>query len=146
MKKTFEHHNGDAILAEALDAIERLGAARFDRYRATVTSLSIPAALVSIDDGQVLVANRPLMRLLGYDTDALRAFASFADFTHPDDVQADVAQFGALVAGELDGYLFEKRWQRADGRWVAGQLAAVRLNSQGVLGMIFGARVLGRPR
>ena len=53
---------------------------------------------------------------------------SFADITHPDDVDAESEALRQLVAGERRRYLTEKRCLRADGRlvWVSLSLSPVR--------------------
>ena len=53
---------------------------------------------------------------------------SFADITHPDDVDAESEALDQLVAGERRRYLTEKRCLRADGRlvWVSLSLSPVR--------------------
>ena len=53
---------------------------------------------------------------------------SFADITHPDDVDAEAEALDQLVAGERRRYVTEKRYLRADGRlvWVSLSLSPVR--------------------
>jgi diguanylate cyclase (GGDEF)-like protein/PAS domain S-box-containing protein len=55
--------------------------------------------------------------MLGYAPDELVGVA-FTEFTHPDDVGADVALFEALMRGERDNYQLEKRYLHRDGRIV----------------------------
>jgi PAS domain S-box-containing protein len=64
-----------------------------------------------------LQANRSVCDMLGYSFEELREL-TWADLTHPDDLDADVAQFQRLLAGEVDGYQLEKRFIRQDGRAV----------------------------
>jgi len=44
--------------------------------------------------------------------------------THPDDLAADVAQFNRVIAGEIDGYMLDKRWIRKDGRIIDSIMSA----------------------
>ena len=53
---------------------------------------------------------------------------TFADITHPDDLEADLALTRQLVAGELSSYELEKRYVRKDGAtvWVLLNVSLVR--------------------
>jgi diguanylate cyclase (GGDEF)-like protein len=53
---------------------------------------------------------------------------SFADITHPDDVDAELEALDQLVAGERRRYVTEQRCLRADGRlvWISLSLSPVR--------------------
>lgn len=78
----------------------------------------IGAAVVSLDF-RFLMVNEALCRITGYSAEELTS-RSFVDITHPDDVEADVAQALSLKAGEIDLYDMDKRYLRADGAvvWV----------------------------
>jgi diguanylate cyclase (GGDEF)-like protein/PAS domain S-box-containing protein len=76
----------------------------------------IGKAVVDLD-GRCSRVNDALARMLGYDADALGRM-HFRDFTHPDDVEADLAQFQNLMTGDGEGYQIEKRYFHADGRIV----------------------------
>jgi PAS domain S-box-containing protein len=68
----------------------------------------------------VVRVNRAMLRLTGRSEDELLACASFADFTHPDDADAERAAFARLSAGELEYDETEQRLLRPDGSsvWV----------------------------
>src|SRR6185312_2428146 len=69
--------------------------------------------IVEVDaDGSILRANSHISSLLGLTTSELRGRSLF-DLTHPSDVLADRAQYRRQVAGEIDGYMLEKRFVRA---------------------------------
>ena len=53
---------------------------------------------------------------------------TFQEITHPDDLDADLAQVDALLAGEIDTYEMEKRYFTKDGHliWVLLAVAIVR--------------------
>jgi PAS domain S-box-containing protein len=70
-----------------------------------------------------LEANAELCRMLGYSREELLR-AAWTDLTHPDDLAADVAQFDRVMAGEIDGYVMDKRWIRKDGQVVYSTMAA----------------------
>jgi diguanylate cyclase (GGDEF)-like protein/PAS domain S-box-containing protein len=78
-------------------------------------------------DGSWLQVNQALADLTGYPRAELTG-KSFADITHPDDVDAEPEAIRQLVAGERRRHLTEKRCVRADGRlvWVSLSLSPVR--------------------
>jgi PAS domain S-box-containing protein len=62
-------------------------------------------------------ANAQLQRMLGYTLDELRQM-TWAELTHPDDLDADVKQFERMLAGEIESYALDKRFIRKDGEIV----------------------------
>jgi PAS domain S-box-containing protein len=84
--------------------------------------------------GTILDANEALARLLGYARDELIG-RTFADFTHPEDVDADLDLYHELVNGERESYDLEKRYIRADGATITVHLTAFAI-----------AADAGRPR
>jgi diguanylate cyclase (GGDEF)-like protein/PAS domain S-box-containing protein len=56
---------------------------------------------------------------------------SWVDYTHPDDVQADLACFDRFAAGETDGYRLKKRFLRPDGQIVWCHMIIARLRHAG---------------
>ncbi|MCC8998209.1 MAG: diguanylate cyclase, partial [Candidatus Contendobacter sp.] len=73
----------------------------------------IGMAITALDKTWVQFNDR-LCQILGYSRAEL-ATRTWADFTHPDDLAADVAQFNRVLAGEMDGYTLDKRFIRRDG-------------------------------
>lgn len=61
-----------------------------------------------------LHANERLCEILGYERSELLRL-TWTELTHPDDVDADVAQFDRVMAGEIEGYGLIKRFIRKDG-------------------------------
>jgi two-component system phosphate regulon sensor histidine kinase PhoR len=92
-----------------------------DLWRLTVQHSPIGMALVGVD-GRPLMVNRALCDMLGYD-EAQLARMGFQEFTHADDVDADVALFERSLAGEIDSYRLRKRFRHADGKIVWGDLS-----------------------
>ncbi|MHC4535771.1 MAG: PAS domain S-box protein [Planctomycetota bacterium] len=73
-------------------------------------------AVTSPEKGWIYVNDR-LCEILGYPREELIQ-TTWADLTHPDDLEADVNQFEQVLAGKIDGYSMDKRFIRKDGRIV----------------------------
>jgi diguanylate cyclase (GGDEF)-like protein/PAS domain S-box-containing protein len=90
------------------------------QFRDTFEHAATGVAHVSLE-GRWLRFNRQLMDFLGYSADELKSL-TFADITHPDDVEANIAETRRLMAGEVQSYAIEKRYIRKDGTVVWGDL------------------------
>jgi len=97
------------------------------RFRTAFDAAPIAIFLVSLPEGRWLQVNSSLCELTGYSADELLE-KTFADITHPDDVEPDLALTRKLVAGELTSYTLEKRYLRKDGEivWVLLHASLVR--------------------
>jgi len=75
-----------------------------------------------------------LQRMLGYTLDELHQI-TWAEITHPDDLEADAKQFERMLAGEIDNYTLDKRFIRKDGEIVYTNLtvACIRAETGDVL-------------
>ncbi|WP_283743073.1 PAS domain S-box protein [Sideroxydans sp. CL21] len=74
----------------------------------------IGMAISSPDSKEWLYTNDRLCDMLGYTRAELQQ-TTWADITHPDDLDSNVDQFERMKAGEIDGYTLEKRFIRKDG-------------------------------
>ncbi len=83
------------------------------RFRAYFEQPLVGIAITSPDKGWLEVNDR-FCALLGRTREELLG-STWADITHPDDLQSDVALFDRVVAGEIQGYSLEKRYLRPDG-------------------------------
>ena len=81
-------------------------------FRAIFDGAAIGITLVDAA-GRPLRCNPALERFLGYSETELRAL-NFTQFTHPDDVEADLALYTRLIDGELDHYQLEKQETKAN--------------------------------
>jgi two-component system, cell cycle sensor histidine kinase and response regulator CckA len=86
--------------------------------------------------GRVMRANSAICDLLGYDESELVG-RRFAELTHPDDVDRDVANAHRLSTGEIDAYESEKRYVTAGGDVVLARLSA-SIIPNAVEGVTFG--------
>ena len=97
-----------------------------ERFRATFEHAAVGAAQVGID-GRWLRVNRRLCEIVGYTHDEMLGM-TFADITHPEDLEADLEQVRAMLRGESQTYTMEKRYVRKDGPtvWVNLTVSLVR--------------------
>ena len=92
-----------------------------ERFRGAFENSAIGMALVGLD-GRWLRVNPALCALVGR-TEAELLACTFQDITHPEDLDADLAQLRALLAGEVTHYQMEKRYFHRDGHIVRILLA-----------------------
>jgi PAS domain S-box-containing protein len=87
------------------------------RLRTIFEGAAIGIILADLE-GRIFESNPAMQSLLGYSDGELQSMA-FVDFSHPEDVAADVARFEELVTGKRDSYQLEKRYLCKDGqiRW-----------------------------
>ncbi len=96
------------------------------RFRSYFESPMVGVAITSLDKGWLEV-NQALCAMLGYSRQELSGM-TWAQLTHPDDLDADVAQFSRVIAGEIDTYAMEKRFIRKNGDviWTILSVSCVR--------------------
>jgi PAS domain S-box-containing protein len=100
-----------AALEQALRENEEL-------YRSTFELAAVGLAHVS-PEGHWLRVNRKVCEILGYSEGELLQ-RTFQEMTHPDDLEADLAQAQRVLRGEIPSFSMEKRYIRKDGSpvWV----------------------------
>jgi diguanylate cyclase (GGDEF)-like protein/PAS domain S-box-containing protein len=82
-------------------------------FDASFDAAVIGKAVVAVT-GHFIRINTSLANMLGYAHDELTG-VHFGEFTHPDDIEADLDLFEEVMRGEREGYQLEKRYVRADG-------------------------------
>jgi len=99
------------------------------RFRGYFEHSQVGLAVTSPTKGWV-EANGQLQRMFGYTLDELGSI-TWAELTHPDDLESDVKQFERMLAGEIDNYTLDKRFIRKDGEIVYTNLtvACIRVQS-----------------
>ena len=65
-------------------------------------------------DRRWLQVNRRMADMLGYTPEEV-ARRDWTALTHPEDLPADEAHYARMLAGEIDGYVLDKRYLRRDG-------------------------------
>ena len=112
--------NTRCFTLDVTDRREAEEALRQAEQRLTATFDHALAGISEIDkDGVILRANTAMEGLTGYSKAELLGRSVF-ELTHPDDVEADRAEYARQVRGEIDRYEVVKRYIRADGSavWV----------------------------
>jgi two-component system, OmpR family, phosphate regulon sensor histidine kinase PhoR len=94
-------------------------------WRLTIEHSPVGMAIVS-PTGGFMTANVALCEMLGYDADELIT-KSFQDITHPEDLTSDLRLFEQTLAGEISSYRITKRYLRADGSILVGDLSVALL-------------------
>lgn len=111
----------DEMSREELRAeVERLIGGE-EPYRITFERAAVGIAHVA-PDGRWLRFNDALTGILGYSRSALQSM-TFADITHPEDLDEDWSLASQVIAGTLDRYSIEKRYLRPDGGVVWANLS-----------------------
>lgn len=78
-------------------------------------------------DGSVFAYNPAAEKLLGFTQEEFSTM-TFRDYTHPDDLDADLSLYEELINGQRDFYQLEKRYIRKDQQviWVNVTVSAIR--------------------
>jgi PAS domain S-box-containing protein len=78
-------------------------------------------------DGSVFAYNPAAEKLLGFTQEEFSTM-TFRDYTHPDDLDADLSLYEELINGQRDFYQLEKRYIRKDQQviWVHVTVSAIR--------------------
>ena len=91
------------------------------RFRRAMEDSAIGIVVVGLD-GRILETNPAFAAMLGYSREEVEAL-TFFQITHPDDVQIGRETMGALKAGTVNSFHFEKRYLRKDGTPIWAHLA-----------------------
>ncbi|MDP2081193.1 PAS domain S-box protein [Pseudotabrizicola sp.] len=84
-----------------------------EQFRSSFEHAPIGKAIVRLD-GRWLKVNSALCNLFGYTEEELLQ-TDFQSLTHPDDLEADLANAAPLIKGEINSYQMEKRYIRSNG-------------------------------
>ncbi|MBN4016377.1 PAS domain S-box protein [Rhodospirillaceae bacterium AH-315-P19] len=120
------YENDLAILTSAINITERLRSEEAlreseERFRSAFEMAPHGIALVDLD-GKWLKVNHALSEMIGYSETELKT-TDFQAITHPDDLEASLACYKQMLAGEITTYQTEKRYLHKDGHVVWALLA-----------------------
>ncbi|MEG3879419.1 PAS domain S-box protein [Microcoleus sp. herbarium7] len=79
-----------------------------EKFRNLFDDAPIAIGLARVRDYRIIKVNEAYRQMLGY-SDAELAAMSFADVTHPEDLEADLEQVKQLVEGKISRFQVEKR-------------------------------------
>ncbi len=99
-----------------------------EKFSGAFSSAALGMALVSLE-GRWMDVNDALCGILGY-TRAELLQIDFQTLTHPDDLHADLALVGDLLAGRRDHYHMDKRYLGRAGNVVWGRLSVSLVRSE----------------
>jgi PAS domain S-box-containing protein len=123
--------DGEAIVVALRDVSERrAGEASLreagQRFQRAFEDGAVGMGLVG-DDFRLVEVNDAFCRLTGYESHELIG-RTFADITHPDDVDTDLRLARRVFSGELRGYSIDKRYVCKDGSivWVELTVSVIR--------------------
>jgi PAS domain S-box-containing protein len=123
-----EHRPGPLNAQQILQrsaAIEQALRESEELYRSTFEGAAVGVAHLG-RDGRFLRANRKLGEILGYSPSQLLRL-KYQEVTHPADLNAEEADFEAVLAGQTEQSSSEKRYIREDGSsvWVKRTVSSV---------------------
>jgi diguanylate cyclase (GGDEF)-like protein/PAS domain S-box-containing protein len=95
------------------------------RFKAAFDYAAIGMCLAQID-GRFFKSNRVFCDLIGYSEEELLNM-DFIQITHPDDLEKDISLMKKLLSGEIEQFIFEKRYIHKSGRivWVVLAVSVV---------------------
>ncbi|MBE7422895.1 MAG: PAS domain S-box protein [Zoogloeaceae bacterium] len=126
----FDDPEVDGLSYQAHDVTERVAAelalAQSEaRLRAVFDSAPVGIAIADAE-GRFLMVNREQCRMLGYGEAELIG-RRFAEFTHREDIEANLDLVALVRSGDSDAVSLEKRYERKDGRLVWVLLSVARI-------------------
>lgn len=115
---------GDPDLEQQLQELE-------ERFQLAMTHAPIGMAISRLD-GPWVAVNPALSQLLGYSEAELLGGLTFADLTHPEDLEQELVLLDEMLAGRRSFYELDKRYLCRDGRtvWTRTVVSLVR-NARG---------------
>jgi PAS domain S-box-containing protein len=96
------------------------------RFRTVFENAPVGVAEIETATGRFIRSNKRHADIIGVALEVMPTI-SFADITHPDDLEPDLANMRKLVANEIREFTMEKRYIRGDGTliWVNLSVAAL---------------------
>lgn len=102
------------------------------RFRSYFNLPFYGVAITSPEQRWIRVNDR-ICSIMGYSRDEIVRM-TWTEMTHPEDLAADLEQFGRVLSGQIDHYNMEKRFIRKDGKviWTHLSVGCVRESDGGV--------------
>jgi PAS domain S-box-containing protein len=96
-----------------------------ERWRKAFRHSPVGQVIVTLD-GKVVSVNQALCRFLGYSEGEFLELA-ITEVSHPEDYETDLAHAQALLRGELEHYVIEKRYRHKQGQMLWGLLGVTMI-------------------
>ena len=119
---------GVGIDITAQKRVEDLLVESESRFRSAFEQANVGMGLIALD-GTFMMINNELAGILGYPKEELVG-KSFADVTHPDDLEKGRKFIRQAQAGELDSIDFEKRYLNKNGGIIWGEVVSTLVRDQ----------------
>lgn len=100
-----------------------------EKFRNLFDDAPIAIGLASVRDYRIIKVNEAHRQMLGYSDSELAAM-SFADVTHPEDLQADLEQVKQLVEGDIPRFQMEKRLIKKNGELMWANLTVTLIRDR----------------
>jgi two-component system, sensor histidine kinase and response regulator len=123
----------------ARSVVEKALSTSEEQFRNAFDFAGIGMAIVGLD-GHWIRVNTTLCEIIGYDEKTLRSL-TFADITHPDDIDTDMEHVRTLLAGRVRFYHMEKRYFHRDGHIVWVRLTASVVRDQSGMPLHFVSQI-----
>lgn len=96
-----------------------------EKFKSLFNNAPLGIALVN-EKEQIVLVNEAFCKIIGYTQKELTN-KLFTQITHPDDCQADLEQYKALLSKKIDSYSMHKRYIKKDGSiiWVDLTVSAI---------------------
>ncbi len=103
-----------------------------ERFRTLFNQAAVGVAQTRTSTGELVRVNQKFCDIVGYSAQELQTMC-FQDFTHPDDLSADLELTRRMSQGELAEFRLEKRYVRKNGDVIAVELNVSPMRSKGGL-------------
>ncbi|MBW4489909.1 MAG: PAS domain S-box protein [Trichocoleus desertorum ATA4-8-CV12] len=100
-----------------------------ERFRRIFEDAPIGMAIASLEDERLVQVNKAFCKMLMYEAEDLTQ-RSFAEITHPSDLNKDLRLFEQMVTGAIASYQIEKRYLKQTQEVVWANLTATLIRDQ----------------
>jgi len=122
----FRNNNGKIVgsIATMIDVTEKKAFLRLihdseQKFKAIFDQAAVGVAIVNSKTGELIDINQKYCEIFRYTKEELLSM-NIQEFTHPDDIEKDLASMNKLINGEIKEFSIEKRHFNKDGEvvWV----------------------------
>jgi PAS domain S-box-containing protein len=137
------HPNGQLYMLQDAQEKLRLSESRFrGMFEAAAAGIAI-----STPHGRYLQVNAAYCQMLGYTEEELLT-RDWASITHPEDLHVNLEKRDAVLAGQRNSFVMEKRYLRKNGdtQWTRISISAVRASDGEIKNLIVMAEDIGEQK